>query len=229
MVELKDNGMKNCFVIFFLHFWQLLNGQMTLDFQSKQPFLMEVNGHVINAYPCERVVFDVMLEELKCDVKTTLIQGGNFNQSFPVKQGFKIEYQLGKDKKEKWKWTLLGESMVPLDTTNLNNIPSLVEVFEAHGKCIAPMKPADFNALKDDCLVYHRSEDRFRLIVSRTSEICCSVEQVTQLLSMVELEDEKLELLVELVDKIYNWGERKSLIDAFFTERGQQRAALLLQ
>jgi hypothetical protein len=46
---------------------------------------------------------------------------------------------------------------------------------------------------------------------------------------MLELEDEKLDLLVELVDKIYNWGERKSLIDAFFTERGQQRAAQLLQ
>lgn len=205
------------------------HAQLTMDLQARQPFYLEVNGHVINAHPCERLVFDVVSKDNKCLLKTKLLNGDLFEQNITVKQGFRLEYQLGKDKKDNWKWSIMGESPMVLDTAALNSIPSLGAIYAGVRKCDSPMNEDDFEDLKGNCQATHKSEERMQSITQGMSAFCVTVEQVKQLLNLFELEDEKLELLSSIRDKIYNWDERSQLESSFFTERSQVKAKAILQ
>lgn len=203
-------------------------GQITLDFQSRSHFNLQVNGHVINQYPCERLVFDAVLSDGKCMLKTTLMGGESFDQNLAVKDGFKLDYQLGKDKKDKWKWMLVGETIIQLDTASINQIPSLGPIYAGSRKCNTPVPSEQMEKWIEELKDVHRTEERLSKLKNSTMNSCLQVEQVVLLLSQIELEDDKLTLLNFWVDKIYDWDERHQIVKVFITERSQNKAALLL-
>lgn len=229
MVELKDNMMRRVIFLFWFLVGYIANAQLAFDFQASQPFLLQVNKNDINVYPCERIVFDVSTSELKCILSTRLLEGAQFEQTINAKPGFKQEFQLGKDKKNHWKWMLVGESEMKLDTAVLNAIPSLGVIYSGERRCNTPMKTTDFESMLSECRAIHKSDARLDFIFEKTREICCSVQQIIEILSMLELEDDKMEVLIELIERVYNWDERQLIVDAFFTERAQSKARLLLQ
>jgi hypothetical protein len=212
-------------LVFVFHF---SFGQITLDFQSRSHFNLQVNGHLINQYPCERLVFDAVLTDGKCNLKTTLASGEIFEQNLSVKDGFKLDYQLGKDKKDKWKWMLMGETIIQLDTAAINQIPSLGPVYAGSRKCNAPVPSEQMEKWIEELKDIHRTEERLSKLKNATANSCLQVEQVLVLLSQIELEDDRLSLLNFWVDKIYDWDERQQIVKAFITERAQNKAALLL-
>ncbi len=229
MVELKDNMMRRVIFLFWLSVGYIANAQLTFDFQASQPFLLQVNKNDINVYPCERIVFDVSTSELKCILSTRLLEGAQFEQTITAKAGFKQEFQLGKDKKNNWKWMLVGESEMKLDTALLNAIPSLGVIYSGERRCNTPMETTDFEFMLSECRTIHKSEARLSFIFNKTREVCCSVQQIMDILSLVELEDDKLEVLTELIGRIYDWDERQRIVDSFFTERAQNKVRQLLQ
>jgi hypothetical protein len=204
-------------------------GQVTLDLQSKSHFVLQVNGHVINQHPCERLVFDAVLTDGKCLLKTSLIGGEAFEQQLTLKNGFKIDYQLGKDKKDKWKWMLIGETAISIDTTNINQIPSLESIYAGDRKCDLPVKEEEVEKWISDLKEVHRAEERLNRLKMSTNGRCLQVESVIQLLAQLELEDDQLSLLAACVSKIYDWDERKKIVEVFITERAQSKASQLLK
>lgn len=203
--------------------------QLAFDFHASQPFQMQVNQHDINVYPCERLVFNVNAAEPKFVVSTRLLEGAQFEQVISPKTGFKQEFQLGKDKKNNWKWMLIGESEIKLDTSSINTIPSLGMIYTGERRCNSPMRTSDFELMLSECSTIHKSEARLSFIFKETQEVCCSVQQIMDILSLVELEDDKLEVLTELIGRIYDWDERQRIVDSFFTERAQNKVRQLLQ
>lgn len=204
-------------------------GQVTLDLQSKSHFVLQVNGHVINQYPCGRLVFDAVLTDGKYLLKTSLIGGEAFEQQLTLKDGFKIDYQLGKDKKDKWKWMLIGETAISMDTTAINQIPSLESIYAGDRKCDLPAKEEEVEKWISDLKEVHRAEERLNRLKSSIDGSCLQVQSVIQLLAQLELEDDQLSLLGTCVDKIYDWDERQKIVEVFITERAQGKASQLLK
>jgi hypothetical protein len=202
--------------------------QVKYDFQSSKSFRLKVNGHWINAIPCQRLVFEWKTSDKKSQIVTYFSEFDSLSQSILVKNGMEQSFQLQKVK-ELNKWVLQEESPWTPTPEEESSIPSLDNQYSGDSHCNDPMSKDQFEQFLQSVLASPLTAQKIKTIGFLSGGVCCTVEQCVLVMNQFELEDDKLEVLKLLVPRLYDWDNRDQLKTVFLTERAQTKADLIIR
>ena len=201
--------------------------QMRIDFQGPVTFVLKINGHGVNQFPCHRIGFDWETKDKKFQLVTLLSNGDSLTQALNYKSGYHQQYEL-QQIKNVWKWQLSGENTWLLDTTQYAEIVTLDPIYSGSKLCDAPMGEEQWSVFSGEVQSNLLSAQKLQTISMLSAGSCCSVEQWTKLMNQFELEDDKLAFLNAIKTRIYDWDNRMILADSFLVERNRNKALQLL-
>jgi hypothetical protein len=204
-----------------------MQGQMRVDLKAAVPFVLKVNGHVMNVHPVHRLGFDWETKDKKFQLTTMLTDGDSIVQSLNYKSGFNQDFEL-QQVKNTWKWQLIGENTWVLDSTQSSVVVSLDPIYLGSKNCQSPMHEDQWSVFYSEIRSNPMSAQKLRTIAMLSKGTCCTVEQWGKVFGEFELEDDKLALLDLIKGSIYDWDHRLNLMNQFLIERNRNKAVQLL-
>lgn len=199
--------------------------QTLWEFNDEKPFVLKVNGHTINSYPCSILAFE--LNEKKCTVQTKMDNTEEWSQVLTPKMSTQQRFQLN-TVKGVVKWVLVEESPWTGQGYSENSNTGLAEMYRGSVGCEGPMGPASWEEYKSKWNTQPFDLKKIEWFNLHVDNTCFTAEQVSELLKQLELEDDKLWLMQKVKGHVFNWDHRSSWLETLHTERSQSKAKLIL-
>lgn len=201
--------------------------KLTVFAADSLPFVLYVQNEQINLKPVTEITLTA-LPAGKTSIKA-LVQGtssASAEQVVSLKPQTQVSYEV-KLVKTAWKivpvseaaWIPVAEKMA---TDSAMVAPPVVET-SSNSRCTEAISAEAMNALKSKIADQHFEAKKLELMKREIGGNCIKVDQLLYLLSLLEIEDNKLNLAESLIPQAFDTQRLNLLESAFFLDKNKVR------
>jgi hypothetical protein len=191
-------------------------------------FILFINEEQIVNRPCTEISLDEVAAG-KTNLQALLRNGTEINQTVVLKPNTHVFYEL-RQIKNNLKIVLSSEVSSTANSTSTAQ-PSATERAEEPTiiGCLDPVTTSEFDRMKLEVADRKFEEDKMKLMQSLIMNYCFEVSQIKELLAKLDLEDDKLQLLMSTKGHVHDLHHIAELSDVFLLQKNQEKAKNFLR
>lgn len=201
--------------------------KLTVYAADSIPFVLHVQGEQINLKPVNEISFSGVPAG-KTSIKAVL--SGNVpataEQTVILKPQTQVTYEV-KMVKSSWKIVPVSEAAwVPVAEKTISDsatVAAPVEETSGNARCTEALSQDALNTLKTKIADQHFEAKKLEIMKREVGASCLKVDQLMYLLSMLEIEDNKLNLAESFLPQVFDPQRLQTLETAFFLDKNKAK------